>query len=161
MKSAVRALEERDREAVVALSLRAWAPVFASLERVLGVSGVYAQLHPDWRLSQRRAVENVCTAAAIHAWVADADRDVAGFVAVRLDHDESIGEIYMLAVDPAHQCSGVGATLTSFALKWIKHHGMALAMVETGGDPGHAPARHIYERAGFTELPVTRYFKKL
>jgi len=38
---------------------------------------------------------------------------------------------------------------------------MALAMVETGADPGHAPARQTYEQAGFNELPVSRYFKKL
>ncbi len=38
---------------------------------------------------------------------------------------------------------------------------MALAMVETGGDPGHAPARRSYERSGFVQLPIARYFKKL
>jgi hypothetical protein len=34
-------------------------------------------------------------------------------------------------------------------------------MVETGGDPGHAPARRTYERSGFTLLPIARYFKNL
>jgi hypothetical protein len=34
-------------------------------------------------------------------------------------------------------------------------------MAETGGDPGHAPARAVYERAGFTLLPVARYFRTL
>jgi hypothetical protein len=34
-------------------------------------------------------------------------------------------------------------------------------MVETGGDPGHAPARHVYEKTGFTLLPIARYFKAL
>jgi hypothetical protein len=34
-------------------------------------------------------------------------------------------------------------------------------MVETGGDPGHAPARHVYERANYTLFPVARYFKAL
>jgi hypothetical protein len=36
MKPRIRLFEDRDAEAVVDLSLRAWAPVFASLERVLG-----------------------------------------------------------------------------------------------------------------------------
>ncbi len=66
----------------------------------------------------------------------------------------------MLAVDPDYQRHGVGSTLTSFALDWIKNNGMALTMVETGGDPGHAPARHTYEQAGFVLLPISRYFKK-
>lgn len=112
-------------------------------------------------MSQQRVVETALNTETIHAWVAEADGAVAGFAAAQLDRDESIGEIYLLAVDPAHQRKGVGASLMSFALRWIKDNGMVLAMVETGGDPGHAPARHTYERAGFTELPVSRYFKKL
>jgi hypothetical protein len=43
----------------------------------------------------------------------------------------------------------------------MKASGMSVAMVETGGDPGHAPARHTYEKAGFKVLPIARYFKKL
>jgi hypothetical protein len=34
-------------------------------------------------------------------------------------------------------------------------------MVETGGDPGHAPARRTYEKAGYTLMPIARYFKAL
>jgi len=38
---------------------------------------------------------------------------------------------------------------------------MTMMMVETGGDPGHAPARHTYEAAGYQRWPVARYFKNL
>jgi hypothetical protein len=38
---------------------------------------------------------------------------------------------------------------------------MAVVTVETGGDPGHAPARATYESAGFTLFPISRYFKAL
>jgi hypothetical protein len=31
-------------------------------------------------------------------------------------------------------------------------------MIDTGGDPGHAPVRRLYERTGYTALPVARYF---
>jgi RimJ/RimL family protein N-acetyltransferase len=34
-------------------------------------------------------------------------------------------------------------------------------MVETGADPGHAPARAAYEKAGFELMPLARFFKKL
>lgn len=44
---------------------------------------------------------------------------------------------------------------------WFKKAGKAIAMVETGADPGHAPARRAYEAAGFRLLPVARYFKSL
>jgi GNAT superfamily N-acetyltransferase len=161
MQPIVRAFEERDQDAVIALSLRAWAPVFASLEKVLGESGVYSQMHPDWRVDQEEAVRAACGAKGMRIWVAELDTVVAGFVAARLDHQESMGEIYMIAVDPVHQCKGIGSLLTSYALQWFKDSGMALAMVETGGDPGHAPARRTYEQAGFVHLPIARYFKKL
>ncbi|MGC7099576.1 hypothetical protein ACPZ19_33285 [Amycolatopsis lurida] len=36
---------------------------------------------------------------------------------------------------------------------------MTLAMVETGREPGHAPARRTRERAGFTQLPIARCFR--
>jgi GNAT superfamily N-acetyltransferase len=67
----------------------------------------------------------------------------------------------MLAVDPDHQTGGIGTALMEFALDRLKDAGMRIAMVETGGDPGHAPARRTYERAGFTLLPIARYFKNL
>ena len=38
---------------------------------------------------------------------------------------------------------------------------MRVAMIGTGGDPGHAAARRLYERAGYEKLPITRYFKAL
>ena len=91
MRPRIRPFEDRDTEAMVGLSLRAWAPAFAPLEQTLG------------------------------------------------------GEISMLAVDPDHQGRGIGTTLTGFALDRLEDAGMKVTMVETGGDPGHAPAPCIRE----------------
>ena len=84
-----------------------------------------------------------------------------GFVAVRLHQADRMGEISVLAVDPDAQGRRVGGALTAFALDRMQAAGMAVAMVETGGDPGHAPARHTYEKQGFQLFPVARYFQKL
>jgi len=43
----------------------------------------------------------------------------------------------------------------------LKQAGMTTAVVDTGGDPGHAPAPRTYESAGFRLFPIARYFKKL
>ena len=66
------------------------------------------------------------------------------------------GEIVMLGVDPRHQGSGIGRQLTNRAVEWLREQGVGFAAVETGGDPGHAPARRVYEQAGFTLLPIAR-----
>ena len=160
MRPRIRPFEDRDTEAVVGLSLRAWAPAFASLEQTLG-SEIFRRQHPDWREDQRRAVEEVCATKKGRVWVAEAGASV-GFVAVEFDHPEvGMGEISMLAVDPDHQGCGIGTALTGFSLDRLKNAGMKVAMVETGGDPGHAPARRVYEKAGYTLLPIARYFKNL
>ena len=148
-------------DAVVRLSLRAWTPVFESIQKALDTD-VYQVFYPDsWLVSQQKAVEAVCAADDPHVWVA-IDADVAvGFVAVKLHSEDNMGEIYMVAVDPDCQGRGIGSALIDFALGWMKELGMSIAMVETGGDSGHAPARHTYEKAGFQLFPVARYFKKL
>ena len=157
----IRPFDDRDAEVVVDLSLRAWAPVFESLEQVLG-SEIFGRMHPDWREDQRRAVEDVLAAKKARVWVAEVDASVVGFVSVELDHPErSMGEISMLAVDPDHQGGGIGTALTVFALDRLEDAGMKVAMVETGGDPGHAAARRTYEKAGYVLLPIARYFKSL
>ena len=150
-------------DAVVRLSLRAWMPVFDSIQKALDAD-VYGAFYPEgWQVSQQKAVEEVCAADDTHVWVAvDADAESAvGFVAMKLHSDDNMGEIYMVAVDPDFQGRGIGSALIEFALHWMKEAGMSIAMVETGGDVGHAPARHTYERAGFRLFPVSRYFKKL
>ena len=148
-------------DTVIHVSLRAWASVFDSMQKIMNRE-VYQTFYPDnWRVSQQQAVENVCAAEDTNVWVAIENNSIVGFVAVKLDSEDKMGEIYMIAVDPDAQGKGIGTALTEFALAWMKDAGMSIAMVETGGDPGHAPARRTYEKAGFELLPIARYFKKL
>ncbi len=148
-------------DAVVRLSLRAWTPVFNSIQNAMDAE-VYRVFYPDnWCVSQQKAVEDVCAAENTNVWVAIEENSVAGFITVNLHSDDRMGEIYMIAVDPDFQGQGIGSALIEFALEWMKDAGMSVAMVETGGDSGHAPARHTYEKMGFGLFPVARYFKKL
>ena len=155
----IRPYHPDDADAIVRLALRAWEPVFASIEDTLDPA-VYRTFYPDgWRAHQRAAVEAALAEQTV--WVAEQDETLVGFTTVVLHPDDDLGEIHMIAVDPGHQKRGVGAKLTEHAVAWIREAGMALAMVETGADPGHGPARRTYERAGFGLWPVARYFKKL
>lgn len=94
--------------------------------------------------------------------VCDRTRGVVGFAAAKLvDPDRLLGEVCMLAVDPVAQLQGLGTALTEEATAWLRSLGTLVAMVDTGGDLGHAPARRVYDKAGFTLLPIARYFKAL
>ena len=159
----IRAYRTDDRDAVVALALRAWSPVFASLRAVLGDELDGLMHGEDWRVYQRGSVEGTLDNEAMHVWVAEHDGDgrVVAFVAVTLHVDDAMGQIWMLAVDPDAQGHGLGTTLTNLATDWMRESGMRVAMIGTGGDPGHAPARRAYDKAGYTALPSVQYFKAL
>ena len=156
----IRPFNASDTVAVVDLSLHAWEPVHVSIREALGPD-VNDALQPDWRAKQQSDVEEMLSAPTSNVWVADVDGIVAGFVAVRIHDDRRIGEIDMLAVDRSHQGAGMGTALTTFALDWIRASGISVAMVGTGADPGHAPARRTYEKAGMRLVPMARYFMKL
>jgi ribosomal protein S18 acetylase RimI-like enzyme len=156
----IRPVGDADVESLVRLSLLAWEPVFRSFEQLLGPA-VYTLIWPDWRTGQREAIEAVCRdGEKTTVWVAEADGTVVGFVAYVLS-EEKTGEVQLLAVHPEYQNRGIGTELNLFALRKMKESGMVMAKVETGGDPSHAPARRSYEKAGYTPLPLVRYFQDL
>jgi len=144
------------------MSLRAWAPVFASMEGVLGTE-LHRLLHgEDWRVYQAASVRATLAEADVSAWVAESAERIVGFVVAKVvDADRRIGEIAMLAVDPHAQHRGLGTQLTEFATSWLRDQGIAVAVIETGGDAGHGPARRVYEQANYTLMPIARYFKAL
>jgi GNAT superfamily N-acetyltransferase len=115
----------------------------------------------DWRVYQRKSVEDTLANDDMHVWVAERDGAAVAFMAVTLHPDESVGQLWMIAVDPAAQGHGLGTRLTKLATEWMRDAGMRVALIGTGGDPGHAPARHVYEKSGFTALPSVQYFKAL
>jgi ribosomal protein S18 acetylase RimI-like enzyme len=158
----IRPLTADDVDTVVAFAVEAWAPVFASLETEMG-SEVYGAIYPDWRASQAAAVESVCTEPDNDVWIAVVDDRPVGFVAVCITVEDAaqVGEIIMVAVDPAHQHGGVASSLVQHALDKIEAVDVDLAVVATGGDPGHAPARALYEKFGFSPLRQVRYYRKV
>ena len=94
-------------------------------------------------------------------WIARSEEKTVGYIGIRIHPEDMMGEIYIIAVDPDHQGRGAASMLMRFAFDEIKRAGMKMVMVETGGDPGHAPARRAYEAIGFERWPVARYFKQL
>jgi GNAT superfamily N-acetyltransferase len=159
--SEIREFRERDIDAIVEFSLRAWEPVFASLREVLG-DPIFFRLKPDWKAAQAEEVRASCLSDERDAFVAVVDGKPVGFVTVALNaFNEGMGVIEIIGVDPAYQRRGVASQLTNRALEHMRRCGMDIAAVGTGGDEGHAPARAAYEAFGFTLLPSARYLKLL
>jgi ribosomal protein S18 acetylase RimI-like enzyme len=152
----IRPMRDGDVDAIVALSLRAWEPVFASIHETVGPKIFDYFYGGDWRGHQTSDVRRACSAYQVS--VAEVDGRVVGFTAVDLPPEGVEGEIYMVAVDPDAQGAGVGTHLTVAAVEDIRRAGKRAAVVETGGDSAHAPARATYHKAGFTPFPSERFY---
>ena len=161
MKMKIRPYDSNDLTAIVQLSLLAWEPIFSAWQKILGPDLYPIAIHPDWRQHQKEVVEQICSDPTMHTWAAEVDGQVVGFIVYELNASTQIGEVQLLAVHPAYQNDGIGTELNRFALQKLKEGGMKLAVVGTGGDEGHAAARRSYEKAGYTGLPLMRYYKKL
>jgi ribosomal protein S18 acetylase RimI-like enzyme len=159
MDSHIRPYTPADPDALVELTLRAFEPVFASFARILGPA-IFPIEYPDWRKTQADLVVEMSRNDKLHLAVAEVDGQVAGFIAYEF-HENETGEVYFLAVHPDYQNQGVGTELNLFALERLKEGGAKLAVVGTGGDESHAPARRSYEKVGYTALPLVRYYKSL
>lgn len=146
---------------LLALSLRAWAPVFEQLRPAVQ-SFVYDTFYPEgWRVRQADDIRAFLRTEGKRTWVAvEADLKL-GWIGIRLHSADRMGEIHIIAVDPDHQRRGVARALIEHAMSEMRRAGMDMVMVETGDDPGHDPSRQTYERAGFQRWPVARYFREL
>ena len=143
------AYRPEQRRALLDLSLRAWAPVFPLMEPDVPAF-VYRSFYPEgWRQRQAADLAEVL------------DGRPVGWVCTRLHPEDRMGEVYIVVVDPDYQRRGIGRALMNHSMERARAAGMAMVMVETGGDHGHAPARATYEGLGFQRWPVARYFKDL
>jgi ribosomal protein S18 acetylase RimI-like enzyme len=157
----IRAYKPDDLDEIVQLSILAWEPVFVAWGRILGPELYPIAIYPDWRVGQADVVARICRDEKNVIAVSEVAGQVVGFVVYDLDHEKETGEVQLLAVHPDYQNDGIGTALNHWALAQMQAAGMKLAVVGTGGDEGHAPARRSYEKAGYTGLPLVRYYKKL
>lgn len=148
-------------EELIRLSLLAFAPIYESFRQILGPA-VYPLVYPDWHALQTATVQTFCTERENTAvLVAEVGGGVVGYIVYELNHKDKTGEVQLLAVHPEYQDQGIGTELNDVALVKMQESGMKMAVVGTGGDPSHAPARRSYEKAGYTGLPLIRYYKDL
>ena len=160
MNLLIRPYADKDLDQVVALTVPAFEPIFASFKKLMGPK-IYPIVYPDWQKLQTDLATNCCQDPEKQTIVAEVDGNIAGFLVYILNDEEKTGEIYLLAVNPNYQNAGIGSQLNQRALGLMKAAGMKLAVVGTGGDEGHAPARRSYEKAGFTPIPQVWYCQAL
>jgi predicted N-acetyltransferase YhbS len=161
MNLIIRPFQSTDTPQLIQITLLAFEPIFQSFCQILGPA-IYDQLYPDWHRTQQSAIESICqNVEATPLLVAELEGTPIGYLAYTLNPKDKTGEVQLLAVHPDYQNQGTGTRLNLAALEAMKAAGMRLAVVGTGGDPSHAPARKSYRKAGYIPLPLVRYYQDL
>ena len=81
-----------------------------------------------------------------------------GWVPPGEKNEQSLGEVYVVGVDPAEQGSGLGRALTLAGLRHLRDLGVAQAMLYV--DEDNVPAIRMYEALGFTRATVDAMYRR-
>ena len=151
--------QEEHLSAAGDIAIAAWTPIREVFRECLGDELYYSQFS-NWQEEKRLGVEKMLRSG--RGYVAMLDGKVAVFISYRINEETRTGEICGNAVNPEIRGMGIGPKMYEFVQNKMREEGMLYAMVHTGLDDGHAPARRAYEKAGFEKnLPSVNYYKKL
>ncbi len=157
----VRPLEPGDLPALQSIRRAAFEPVFRSFRSIVGEE-IAALAFVDADAEQAKLLDDICAAGSgHHVLVVTVDGETVGFVSFKTDAEKRTGEIGLNAVHPDHAGKGIGTWMYQHVLARMKELGMALAVVGTGGDSSHAPARRAYEKVGFGPAIPSVYLYRL
>ncbi len=158
----IRDMRPDDVEAIVAIAIAAWAPIYAGYRRILG-DELYHAKSPNWQERKAGEIRAACDPNnSAMVCVGEQKGQIIGFITFSADQQTRIGEIGNNAVHPDHQGKGLGQLMYQHVFGRLKELEMRFVTVRTGGDPAHAPARRAYEKAGFSiKLPGVEYYREL
>lgn len=143
------------------IRIAAFTPIHDGFRQQIGKKMFDIHYH-DWRERQGAHLDEICAPDSKHAlYVALEGGEIVGFIGISIDVARKSGELGLNAVVPHRQGAGIGAAMYKFALAELKRAGAKMALVGTGGDPAHLPARLAYAKAGFAASIRGAYYFKL
>lgn len=161
-QTSIRLHSAADAEGVDAIRAEAFKPVFASFRALLGEEIARVAL-ANAEAEQQALLQSLCEPHPdLRVFVASRGGCALGFVCVKLDRAQNIGEVVLDAVLPSDSGQGLGTRLVEHALDFMRAEGMRVAVVGVGGDTSHAPARRAYAKAGFhAGIPSVHLYRTL
>ena len=157
----MRPFQPEDLPELCEIAVRAWEPVFADWQELMG-DEMFLAGWPDWRADKAGQIVDFCERTPEWCLVSEVEGRVVGFITYTPSRETAIAEIGNNAVDPEYQGRGIGTEQYRRVLEVFRQEGMKFAKVSTGLDRAHAPARRAYEKAGFAQfIPMVYYYREL
>ncbi len=87
------------------------------------------------------------------------DAELKGFCWTKIHryHDQPVGEIYVIALDPSVHGQGLGGPMTAAGIKWLYDQGIRRLMLYVEGT--NAPAIAAYAALGMTTIATDRAWR--
>lgn len=158
----IRSCARRDLPQLIALTIETFGPFYEDSFRPLVGERVFTNQHGDWQKNYRVEVPALHDPDQ-HRYIAVAELDatVIGYVAWNLDQVGRHGTLTHLAVSIEHRRHHTGSALCEHAFDQMRSLGIEVAVIGTGGDPFHAPARALYDSLECIPLPTVVYYRPL
>lgn len=158
----IRQVVDSDVEVIEDISVAAFAVHYEFYRQKMG-EAIFQTIHKDWKERKKKAVrEACCQENGYHAFVAEIDGKIVGFVTLKCDDQTLCGIMGNNSVDPAYQGRGIGQRLYKTALDYMREKGMKYSLVQTGLGPTFASARAAYEKSGYDrQLQTCTYYMEL
>ena len=161
-KYTIRIANNNDLPTMEEIRQKAFRPVFASFQNILGDEIYSIAQEPEDNKQSELLSSMLAPDSEWQLFVFELSQQVIGFVSVQLGRETKVGEIGLNAVHPDYSGKGFGTEMYKFAIEIMKESGMQVATVATGGDISHAPARRAYEKSGFSvQIPSVWMCQKL
>ncbi|MDA1279273.1 MAG: GNAT family N-acetyltransferase [Chloroflexi bacterium] len=158
----IRPFRQDDLNAILDIAVAAWEPIVDSSRNMVGPA-LFDLVYPDPAQRKRDQITRACgEGSPTLVWVADDGGEIVGFITAILDESRKVGEIGNNAVAPSQQGKGIGTSMYRYVIDQMKAAQMESAIVVTGGDQAHAPARRAYEIVGFSgAVPSAMYYMEI
>ena len=130
------------------VTLRTFEP--DDVDQVVAVNARAFAHHPEQGAMDRADMERRMASDWFDAagfFVAERDGRIVGFHWTKVE--ETIGEVYVVGIDPDAQGGGLGTALTARGLRHLFERGLPVVDLYVEGD--NAPALTVYRRLGFVD----------
>lgn len=144
----IRPYQPEDFPRMVQIAREAWKEIFAGFREQIG-DELYHILYENKYQDKEYQLRETVTKAPAHCRICERNGKIVGFITFNYDDKRKIGIICNNAADRVCGEKGIGQEMYQAVLKIFRDNGMLAAMVSTGLDEGHRPARTAYQRAGF------------
>ena len=158
----IRPFTDSDLTTLIDLTIETFRPFYEDYVHPLLGDAVFRHQHGQWEQDYREELPTLHDpAAGRRIAVAEVNGLIAGYVSWKTGLKPDHGEICILAVSPTYRRNQVGRGLCEYAIVEMKADGVKVVEIGTGDDAFHAAARGLYERLGFTKIPIAGYLKSV